>query len=278
MDPLAQLESGPVFVVGAARSGTTWLYDILTCHPLVAGAYETWLFTDNQGVGSLLGPAHFPPGHSGLGRTISRDLVLRAVHDMVSTLLAQPLGENHRFLVEKSPSHVFSMPLILELLPSARFVHVLRDGRDVAVSVRAAAKAWAPRWRKSFGRSIRASASAWKETIRCAWRDGGILGDALLEVRYEALKADPVSGIARVLDHCQIPWDQALVDHIAARTDFDTNFRASESGFRRGGRVGDWRTRLNLIQRVVFDRVAGGTLIETGYELDRRWVLSPTEK
>jgi hypothetical protein len=272
-DPLAQLDAGPIFVVGAARSGTTWVYDILTAHPKVAGAYETWLFTMNQGVGSLFGPAHFPSRHSGLGRSYSREVVLREVRQFTARLLALRLGADHRFLVEKSPSHVMTMPLIQEIYPEARFIHVLRDGRDVCVSVRQAARSWAPRWRESFGRSVYTSAWAWKQTIRRTRLDGPGLGEALLEIRFEDLKADPIAGIARLFDHCRIPWERELLDQIAAETDFEANFRSSESGFRRGGRVGDWRSRLSVLDRLVFHAAAGATLIETGYETSWRWVV-----
>ena len=273
-DPLARLESGPIFVVGAARSGTTWVYDILTAHSQVAGAYETWLFTMNQGVGNLFGPAHYPPGHSGLGRSYPREQVVREVREFTARLLAQRLGPAHRFLVEKSPSHVMTMPLIQEIYPDARFVHVLRDGRDVCVSVRQAAKSWAPRWRESFGRSVYTSAWAWKQTIRRTLRDGPGLGEALLEIRFEDLKADPIAGIARLFDHCRIPWERELLDQIATKTDFEANYRSSESDFRRGGRVGDWRSRFTLIDRLVFNLAAGATLIDTHYEANRRWVLA----
>jgi hypothetical protein len=249
------------------------VYDILTSHPKVAGAYETWLFTMHQGVGNLFGPAHFPKGNSGLGRSFQREDVIREARQLVASLLALRLGPDHRFLVEKSPSHVMTMPLIREILPNARFIHVLRDGRDVSVSVRQAARTWAPKWRETFGRSIASSAWAWKQTIRRTRRDGPTLGEALLEIRFEELKADPLSSMARLLDHCRIPWEPELLDQVAARTDFDMNYHSSESHFRRGGRVGDWRTHFNLIDRLIFSLAAGDTLIEAGYEPDRRWVL-----
>lgn len=273
-DPLARLESGPIFVVGAARSGTTWVYDILTAHPKVAGAYETWLFTMNQGIGNLFGPAHYPAGHSGLGRSIGREELVREVRQFTAGLLARGLGAEHRFLVEKSPSHVMTMPLIQEIFPGARFVHVLRDGRDVCVSVRQAARSWAPRWRESFGRSVYTSAHAWKHTIRRTRRDGPGLGEAFLEVRFEELKAEPITGIARLFDHCRVPWERELLERIAMKTDFAANYRSSESSFRRGGRVGDWRSRFTLIDRLIFDLAAGATLIDTGYEASHRWVLA----
>jgi hypothetical protein len=272
-DPLSRFDSGPIFVVGAARSGTTWVYDILTAHPKVAGVYETWLFTMNQGVGNLFGPGHYPPGHSGLGRSFPRQELVGEVRQFAGNLLARRLGPDHRFLVEKSPSHVMTMPLIQEIFPEARFLHVLRDGRDVSVSVRQAAKSWAPRWRESFGRSVYTSAWAWKQTIRRTRRDRPGLGEAFLEIRYEDLKADPIAGIARLFDHCRIPWERALLDQIAAKTDFEANYRSSESNFRRAGRVGDWRSRFTLIDRLAFNLAAGATLIDTGYEADRRWVL-----
>ncbi len=271
-DPLRQLASGPVFVVGAARSGTTWVYDILTFPEEVAGVYESWMFTRDRGVGALLATERSLSGRSGLGRCFERQAVLQEVRSFVSDLLAVKLEPHHRFLVEKSPSHIFSMPLIHEVLPTARFIHVLRDGRDVSVSVRQAAKSWVPQWRQTFGRSTYTSGRAWKAAVRRAREDGALLGDSFLEVRYEDLKADPISTCARLFQFCQIPADRLLLEKVVAATDFDRNYRPSETGFRRGGRVGDWKSSFSLADALIFNLAAGEALIEAGYETSRRWL------
>jgi protein-tyrosine sulfotransferase len=275
---LGQLEQPPIFVVGAARSGTTWVYDILTAHPQVAGVYESWLFTRNNGLGALYASAHWPPNRSGLSGLLEREALLEETRALAGRLLGRALEPEHRFLVEKSPSHVFAVPLIHELFPRSRFIHVLRDGRDVSVSVRAAARSWVPQWREAFGRSVLTSARAWSHAVRRARKLGADLGDQFLEVRFEEIKREPFASYRRLFDFCGISYDEPLLQQIHEQTDFATNYRSNEEGFRRGGRVGDWRTHFNILDAVQFNLAAGDTLIETGYEENRRWAGSVVRK
>jgi len=270
---LFQLKSDPIFVVGAARSGTTWVYDIFASHPEVAGAYETWLFTPENGLGALFGSAHWPPRRSGLSRVLSRESLLAETRRFASQVLTHVLEEQHRFLVEKSPSHLYQMNLIHEIYPKARFVHVLRDGRDVAVSVRAAARSWVPQWGQTFGRSISTTALAWKHAIRKARKSGQALGDLFLEIRYEEIKSNPYTSYRTLFDFCGIPYDDTIMESIFQATDFETNYKAKETGFRRGGRVGDWKDHFSFIDSIRFNLAAGDVLIETGYETDRSWLF-----
>jgi protein-tyrosine sulfotransferase len=272
VEKLAQLDGGPIFVVGAARSGTTWVYDILTAHPAVAGAYETWLFTEKNGLGSLFTGAHWPTKPSGLGRLLGRDDLVVHVREFASSLLAHAVQPEHRHLIEKSPSHVYVMPMISEIFPNGRFIHVIRDGRDVSVSVRAAARSWMPGWRQSFGASIRSSSRAWRKAIRTARRDGAQFGDRYMEIRYEELRSAPEQGYARLFEFCGISCDQERLHRIIAATEFTGNFRPNERGFRRAARVGDWKTHFNLKDRLIFNRTAGDVLIDLGYERNRKWV------
>ena len=269
---LSVLECSPIFVVGAARSGTTWVHDILTAHPAVAGAYETWLFTNKNGLVSLFTGAHWPKKPSGLGRLLSREELVAHVREFATSVLCHAMQPEHRHLVEKSPSHIYVMPLIFEVFPNGRFIHVIRDGRDVSVSVRAAARSWVPAWRSSFGASIRTSSRAWREAIRIARRDSTQFGSQYMEIRYEELRSAPQEGYARLFEFCGIPCDQDRLNHITVATDFASNFRSNEDGFRRGGRVGDWKTHFNLKDRLHFHHAAGDLLIELGYERNQNWV------
>jgi hypothetical protein len=273
-NPIDQLAEPPVFVVGAARSGTTWVYDILTSHPQVAGVYESWLFTRNNGLGSLFTKAHWPPNRSGLSGLLERQGLLNETRVFADRVLSKAIGPTHRFLVEKSPSHLYEMKLIHELYPRSRFINVLRDGRDVSVSVRSAARSWVPQWGHTFGRSVSASARAWSHAVRHAHRVGEELGDLYHEIRYEQIKQDPVGSYRRLFDFCNIPYDEELLQQIFAATDFATNYKPGEDRFRRGGRVGDWRTHFNVLDAIRFNQAAGARLIETGYEKNQWWIGS----
>ncbi len=270
--PFEQLVQDPIFIVGAARSGTTWVFDILTAHPNVAGVYESWLFTSNNGLGSLFTPAHWPPKKSGLGNLVKREYLIAHVRDLLTSIMGNVLKPEHHFLVEKSPSHLFAMPLISEIFPDARFIHVLRDGRDVNVSVRVASRSWVPSWRETFGRSVKTSARAWKDAVRRARCDGEKQGERFFEIRYEEIHGDPFSAYRRLFDFCCIPYDQDILQAVFDSTDFEKNFKSKESGFRRGGRIGDWRMQFSLKDALVFNMTAGRMLIETGYENNHMWL------
>jgi len=266
-----QLKQDPIFIIGAARSGTTWMYDIFTAHPEVTGVFESWLFTRDNGLGSLFSAAHWPPKHSGLGRYLTRDEVLTFARETAQAILGEAIEPGHHYLVEKSPSHLYAMELIAEIFPEARFIHVLRDGRDVCVSVRAAARSWMPDWKRTFGGSMEASAKSWHDAVRRARNDGKNLGDRFMEIRYETLKADPIAAYKQLFDFCGIPCTDEILQNIFEKTDFNLNFKGNESGFRRGGRTGDWYDSFSLIDAYKFHRTAGGLLEDIGYAEDKNW-------
>ena len=160
-----QLIRPPVFVVGAARSGTTWVYDILTVSDAVAGIYESWFFSDSSGLGTLFGKAHRAGIASGLSNVLDRETLVEHVRQFAMQVMSHAIEPHHQFLVEKSPSHIYTIPLIKRVFPTARFVHVLRDGRDVSVSVRAATRSWAREWKSSHGRSVATSANRTCRTL-----------------------------------------------------------------------------------------------------------------
>lgn len=268
---LQQLLTPPIFIIGTARSGTTWAYDILTAHPQVAGVFESWMFTQENGLAPLFSSAHWPPKPSGLGYLLGRDDVLAAVRQLAAQMMSHAIKPEHRFLVEKSPSHAFTLPIIAELFPGARFIHVIRDGRDVCVSVKAAVNSWMPSWKSSFGRSLYTAARNWHFTIRRARRDALPFAAQVLEIRYEAMRVDPMAAYRQLFDFCTIPYDETLLQEIHRKTDFDTNYKNDRTGFRRGGRVGDWHSDFNVWDAYLFDLAAGETLVEMGYEADRSW-------
>jgi hypothetical protein len=267
-----QLLRDPIFVVGAARSGTTWISDILAAHPLVARIHESWLFTPNNGIGSLFTEAHWPPGYSGLGHFLERNAALEYARELVVKVMAHALQPHHRYLVEKSPNHIYSVPLILEIFPNALFIHALRDGRDVCVSVRAAARSWIPSWKQSFGWSISKTAEAWRHETQTAQIYLREIPAQFIEVRYEDLHADPSENYRRIFDFCGIPHDTKLLQSIYQATDFKLNYTPDERHFRRGGRVGDWKQQFSVWDAFAFNRVAGDQLVALGYERNRFWL------
>jgi hypothetical protein len=274
-DPIGRLAGGPIFVFGMARSGTTWVYDLLTGHPEVGGVLESWMLSDHAGLAVLFQRLHWPEGRrSGLGRIMTREELVADVRSLAGGWLTRNLEPGQRFVVEKSPPHVLTLGVIAEVFPEARFVHVLRDGRDVAVSVNAATRSWAPQWKQSFGNSVAQIARTWRKAVLTAAQAARSLGDRYLEVRYEQLRREPVAGARELYGFCGIPCDEEQLARIVADAALERRPRG-EGEFRRFGRVGEWRTRLSLADRAIFDLAAGDALIATGYEQRRWWWLSP---
>ncbi len=277
--PLKQLAAGPIFVVGHPRSGTTWVYDLLTAHPQVAGALESGMFSVLGGVAGLGAACNWnspPSWKRGLGALIGHHEMISDVRNLSAGWLARALQPHHRYLVEKSPWHLDTAPFIAEVFPEARFVQVVRDGRDVAVSVMAAARSWAPGWRREFGRSTIHCGRAWRRAVFTGRAHRGGLSERWLDVRYEELQGDKVAACARLFEFSRIPHDARMLEQVFEATDLQAGasagrYRIGETNFRRAGRVGDWQERWGLSQAVAFDVVAGDALIVSGYEEDRLW-------
>src|SRR4051794_22341680 len=262
---------------------------MLAAHPEVAGVLESWLIP--LGFAPLFSRHHWNPESRsaareivgpdrplpGLGQLVTREQLVADVGALSRRWMATAVEPRHRFLVEKTPWHLRAHSVLAELFPRARFVHVVRDGRDAAVSLRAAAQSWNPGWGESTeGRSIRDAAVSWRVAMHDGWAARDALGDRYLEVRYESLHADPQGAIRRLYGFCGIPYDDGLVDEVWRATDFASNFAGGEDRFRRAGRTGDWKTRLSWPQRLNFARQAGPELVACGYASSRfGWALRP---
>jgi Sulfotransferase family len=270
-DRAREVASRPVFVVGAGRSGTTWVYDMLAAHPGVSGLHETRMFLPEN-----LGPLR--PGHrfeaapravpgseglSGLGQVVDRAAVVASARAAAVGWLAEAVGAGQDCLVEKTPGHVATLDAIADLFPEARIVHVLRDVRDVLVSRRAAIRAgWWPGDRVGGPLALR-TARQWAWVLDRV--DAARARLPVHEVRYERLHADPAGEIAATFAFCGIPIDDGLVEEVVAANAFERHPVRGEGAFRRGGRVGDWRERLSPVDRLLVASQAGGALAERGY-------------
>jgi hypothetical protein len=281
--PLAQLVAPPVFVVGQHRSGTTWVFDLLTHPDDVAGVFESWLFTQEHGLGGILHWSQWEEvqtsaalrvtgRQSGLAQLADRDEVRAAAKDLAGRWLARSLKPSDRYLVEKSPDHLYAALEIDSVFPDARFISVIRDGRDVAVSARAT-HTWDPDFITKAKTTPAQVAQRWRGAVEMSARLAEHFGDRFKEISYERLHTESRSAATELFRFCGFDHDDAAIDAALAGTRFETQRTGDDDHFRRAGRTGDWRSTFSIRDRLAFERAAGPALRARGYETSRWWWL-----
>ena len=271
------LAGPPVFIAGVARSGTTWVLDLFDRHPEVCAVMETWLFTQTHGVTGVFAQPQWVPEFyemqqekTGLEHAAVQLLpyeeMAAELGDLVAGWLMRAVKPGQRYLVEKGPMDIDA---VAAMFPEARFIHVLRDGRDVAVSLDVASKSWAPEMQRT---TLAVRGAHWAVGVDAARESGRALGDRYLEVRYEDLRADFANSAQMLFEFAGVPFDAALIEQIRSETQLDRYSSATrESRFRGKGRAGGWRDHFTRRDARDFGRATGDLLVELGYAQSSRW-------
>ncbi len=182
---------------------------------------------------------------------------LFGVIDAVYRTLALKKKGTRRWL-EKSPMNIQFMTDIASAIPSAQFIHIYRDGRDVAISNQ-----------RRFYWALESSAYRWVNVVRKGREDGLRIGcEKYMELRYEDFTDDPEHWMNKICRFIDIPYDSALLKsgmpwlNGPGRSAIDT---------KTGGIVqnsGKWKTALNAGKLAGVERFAGKLLKELGYATD----------
>jgi hypothetical protein len=170
---------------------------------------------------------------------------------------------------DKTPLYMQHLDLLERLFPGAHFVHLVRDGRDAALSFLSVppglmTEGWGhPRDAAGF-------ACQWATEVRAAQRLGGHVGsERYLELRYEALVAEPEAEVRRVCAFAGLGFDAGMLDYVG-RT--DSARKAHQQRLNEPPRRGvrDWRREMDAGDLRAFESVSGGLLDELGYEVAHR--------
>ena len=287
------------FVVGVARSGTTLLRLMLDAHPELAIPPETHF------IPKLAKALEETPAESDAERRHRAHMLItdhRRWPDF--GLDADELGERFEAAEpfdagaamrafyglyaerhgksrwgDKSPSYVRRMRRVHAVLPEARFVHLIRDGRDVALS----------QLEVHHGADeVTEAAADWVAGIEKARRASRRL-DGYLELRYEDLVSAPEPLLRRVCELVELDFDPAMLDyHRDAEERMAETIREFDRGAGGGTaisaeqraaqhanvskppqreRAGRWRRDMTPEQVAAFEAEAGPLLRDLGYEL-----------
>ncbi|HET7480359.1 MAG TPA: sulfotransferase [Rubrobacteraceae bacterium] len=313
------------FVAGEMRSGTSWLRHSLSDHPEIACGQEGSFF--GRGYDHEEIPVYTAPVSS-LTRALAVSKEFKTWHDLpwnlwsdgyeqdlkalsrlsVDYFLSKEVARTGRRIVgDKSPQHTENLDEIYEIYPDARIIHIVRDGRDVAIS---AMHHW---WRLAqdregglfemtpeelkirdeytedregfvaSGRSIFTGerlaqlARRWDYRTGKGRRDGTALyGEKYLEIRYEDLLLDTPHLFGRVLEFLGAGSDEKVIARCLRSSDFERASNRQQgqedsASFFRKGVAGDWRNVFTERDREIYRDIAGERLVEFSYENSLDW-------
>jgi sulfotransferase family protein len=279
------------FIVGVPRSGTTLLRLMLDAHPELTIPPEThFIPAVIRACRKGADAAHVANAITGHRRWADFGL---AEEELVARLRRiEPLEAGSAIRAfyglyaehqgkprwgDKTPGYATKMRRIQRALPEARFVHVIRDGRDVVLS----------RARKSRRpKPVGLAAKRWKRRV-IATRNRSASVRHYTEVRYEDLVTETEPMLRAVCEFVELPFDAAMLDHhehaaerlgeidrdlparrgrpeLGAEPRIAAHAHASE--LPAPDRAAAWRTEMSPEDIAAFEAVAGDLLAELGYE------------
>lgn len=270
-DVAARSKMDAVFVGGCGRSGTTLFKEVLNRHPNLACGPETSLYGLPFNINNIAVPWDIPVEELAALRGSSRNLIDFAER-FAQRFLEQ---ESKQRWVEKTPNNVRAISQILTWYPNARFIHVIRDGRDVACSLRNH-----PKERIENGRIVPIKTNNSMHKCATRWRDDVMEGLAfrehprVMEVRYEELVAQPAEHFAKVCAFIGESFDESMLSASSegpARPGQNLNNPGASSSITPRA-TGRWKRDLTPDERTVVRDIAGELLVTLGYASNHDWV------
>jgi hypothetical protein len=283
--PASDRSKAPVFVLGCGRSGTTLLYHMI----LSAGNFAIYRAESN-----ILN--QLEPRFGDLSVLRNRE---RAVDAWIDSKLFRrsglDAGEIRRKIVSDcnsggsflrifmeeicrkqgverwadcTPEHLLHIPRIKETIPNALIIHIIRDGRDVALSTGKLGyirRAW---WDKSPIEMV--CGIYWEWMIQRGREYGRQLGADYTEVRFDDVVTNPGHTLARLGEFIgqELDYDRIREVGIGSVSDPNTSFRGnSQDGFNPLGR---WKSGYTPDNLAMLEGLIGGTLTELGFELETK--------
>lgn len=197
-------KEGAIFIVGMPRSGTTLLEKMLCRHPQVSGIGEPpYIINLARSCGQRMRQDLEYPEVLG---ALTPDICKELGDEYVS--LAHQFGVNTTYTVDKTPNNFFYLGFILSVLPNAKIIHNFRDPVDTCLSI----------YQQNFVGGVPfaydlnqiASYYLLYRQMMEHWQQ--LFPDKVLDVSYEDVVTNTDEQIRRIIDFCDLPWDDDCLD------------------------------------------------------------------
>lgn len=273
-------KTAPVFVLGCPRSGTTVLYHML----LSAGGFA--IYRSESNVFNLLVP-RFHGMRSATNRQELLDVWLRSKLFRVSGLEAGQIsakimadcrsgGDFLRIVMQEiarlqgvarwadcTPEHLLYMQEIKREIPDALFIHIIRDGRDVALSY--ARQGWSHPLPWDREEPIGVAGLYWSWLVGKGREEGKRLGEDYQEVRFEDLVAKPQETLQRLGSFIDHDLDYERVHHTGIGSVSKPNSSFADEPEGTFNPVARWKTKMSLKEMSGLQDLIGDSLLALGY-------------
>jgi Sulfotransferase family len=272
--------AGPLFIVGMPRSGTKLLRGLLNRHSRIGVAdieteFLPWMARRFARFGDLRQRARFDAFHAAMLRhsyfrlrreqgglvgaqcwhAACADYSAAGVFEALMRLEVDAPPGSGRIWGDKSPSYIDDLPLLKQLYPAAKVLHIVRDVRDYCLSTH---QAW--------GKDMLRAAQRWADGVRQARKDGADLGPDYLELRYEDLLERTEAELRRVCAFLGVEFEPAMLE-LGRPAENLGDARGASKVVR--GNSGKWHAmQPQTLARV--EEIAGAALLEFGYALALR--------
>lgn len=288
----------PIFVVGAPRSGTSLLQRMLRSHPRISSPtgeshFIIPLLTKAASFGDLSKSKNIAAVIQEMHRINTEfmetdlpgikfdiDLLKNRIHERGAQTISQIIdmlfclnaeGEGKFRWLDKTPYYVLHIPLLATTYPDAQFIHIIRDGRDVVLSMLERAAEM-----RVF--NICEGAYRWHRYVEAGRSSGRLIGPhRYLELRYEDMLDNPESAVSIICQFLGETYSDKVID-FQKSTDPNSKTPLLKKGLQKDNRD-KWMKKMTTHQVRVFEAMAGETLAACDYEIsDRIYPLAAVER
>lgn len=268
----------PVFIVGVPRSGTTLLRVILDSHPNLAVGPECPWISGNYG--EIVSFKHLFESltfHvSGPTKTLNganEKVVASALGHAIDEILQAYAKNNGKSRwIEKTPDNIAFVPFLNTIFLDAKYIHIIRDGRDVAISSFQAKHKWGTHINCNGERlenNILNCLKRWDLWINQFQDLRKELSLNVIELKYEELIDNPSKAIGDILDFIGEPWSDDVLNYLDHDHDLPENELGTEDVIQKKKfskeSLGRWKKQFSLKDKIQYKKVAGQTLKRLGY-------------
>jgi len=273
----------PFFIVGSGRCGSTLLRVMLASHSRLTIPPETWFLISlvkrfsidrtldakqiDEAVSMVIGDYRWPDMNFDPQefRRQASQLTAPRVRDLVELIYRRHVEDEGKLRWgDKTPVYIEILPELARMYPGSRFIHLVRDGRDVAKSFKATG------W-DSGGRWLHDNTREWNKALRLHWRwMRSEFRDRILLIRYEdlLLEMEPTlrqicAFIGEEFEPQMLTWEDKVDEQVPARE----QLRHTKLKLRIGLEgVARWKREMSAREIFICEAFMGSHLSRLGYE------------